>query len=174
MTLRRNGSQQASRTCMRRMTSIDTQRPKASRLAPTAGDTPVPLPNPREKMEGRSASSLRDIQTSRTFLRACGYLWFRTQPGDCAVAVDHLGQRHRGASLARGIRAILVVRDLWVTWSGHRLHDLTLGLGHRRSYGRKDAEMEHQTTHDTTPGSPKPLGTRGAKVADTVGRAQRR
>jgi membrane protein len=34
-----------------------------------------------------------------------------------------------------------------------------------------DAEMEHQTAHDTTEGPPKPLGRRGAQVADTVGRA---
>jgi membrane protein len=31
-----------------------------------------------------------------------------------------------------------------------------------------DAEMEHQTAHDTTAGPPKPLGDRGAKMADTV------
>lgn len=35
-----------------------------------------------------------------------------------------------------------------------------------------DAEMEHQTARDTTTGSPKPLGARGARVADTVGAAQ--
>lgn len=35
-----------------------------------------------------------------------------------------------------------------------------------------DAEMEHQTARDTTTGSPAPIGTRGARVADTVG-AQR-
>jgi membrane protein len=35
-----------------------------------------------------------------------------------------------------------------------------------------DAEMEHQTTRDTTTGSPKPMGTRGAHMADTVGAAQ--
>ena len=34
-----------------------------------------------------------------------------------------------------------------------------------------DAEMEHQTARDTTTGSPKPLGSRGAQVADTVGKA---
>jgi membrane protein len=34
-----------------------------------------------------------------------------------------------------------------------------------------DAEMEHQTTRDTTTGPPKPLGRRGAQMADTVGRA---
>jgi membrane protein len=32
-----------------------------------------------------------------------------------------------------------------------------------------DAEMEHQTARDTTTGSPKPLGTRGAGMADTLG-----
>jgi membrane protein len=35
-----------------------------------------------------------------------------------------------------------------------------------------DAEMEHQTAHDTTTGEPKPMGARGAKVADTVGTPQ--
>jgi membrane protein len=34
-----------------------------------------------------------------------------------------------------------------------------------------DAEMEHQTARDTTPGAPKPIGSRGAQVADTVGKA---
>ncbi|MBV9561981.1 MAG: YihY/virulence factor BrkB family protein [Bradyrhizobium sp.] len=32
-----------------------------------------------------------------------------------------------------------------------------------------NAEMEHQTIRDTTTGAPKPLGTRGARMADTVG-----
>lgn len=35
-----------------------------------------------------------------------------------------------------------------------------------------DAEMEHQTVRDTTTGAPKPMGVRGAKMADTVGAAQ--
>jgi membrane protein len=35
-----------------------------------------------------------------------------------------------------------------------------------------DAEIEHQTARDTTTGHPKPLGRRGAKMADTVGAAQ--
>jgi membrane protein len=34
-----------------------------------------------------------------------------------------------------------------------------------------DAEMEHQTARDTTSGTPKAMGARGAKMADTVGRA---
>jgi len=35
-----------------------------------------------------------------------------------------------------------------------------------------NAEMEHQTARDTTEGAPKPLGRRGAVMADTVGRAR--
>jgi membrane protein len=35
-----------------------------------------------------------------------------------------------------------------------------------------DAEMEHQTLRDSTIGRPKPLGARGATMADTVGAAQ--
>jgi membrane protein len=34
-----------------------------------------------------------------------------------------------------------------------------------------NAEMEHQTVEDTTVGEPQPLGTRGAKMADSVGSA---
>ncbi len=35
-----------------------------------------------------------------------------------------------------------------------------------------NAEMEHQTARDTTTGRPKPLGIRGAKMADSVGAAR--
>ena len=35
-----------------------------------------------------------------------------------------------------------------------------------------DAEMEHQTVRDTTATAPKPMGQRGATMADTVGAAQ--
>ena len=35
-----------------------------------------------------------------------------------------------------------------------------------------NAETEHQTTRDTTEGEPRPLGQRGAKMADSVGSAQ--
>ena len=34
-----------------------------------------------------------------------------------------------------------------------------------------DAEMEHQTARDTTEGKPRPMGARGARMADTVGEA---
>ncbi|MDU6376284.1 MAG: YihY/virulence factor BrkB family protein, partial [Bradyrhizobium sp.] len=35
--------------------------------------------------------------------------------------------------------------------------------------GELDAELEHQTLRDTTTGPEKPLGARGATMADTVG-----
>ncbi|HEY8565894.1 MAG TPA: YhjD/YihY/BrkB family envelope integrity protein [Beijerinckiaceae bacterium] len=38
--------------------------------------------------------------------------------------------------------------------------------------GEINAEMEHQTAHDTTEGAHKPLGTRGARMADTVAPAK--
>jgi membrane protein len=37
-----------------------------------------------------------------------------------------------------------------------------------------NSEIEHQTAVDTTDGVPKPLGLRGATMADTVGEAQAR
>lgn len=38
--------------------------------------------------------------------------------------------------------------------------------------GEVNAEMEHQTARDTTEGKPKPLGSRGATMADQVGKAR--
>lgn len=38
--------------------------------------------------------------------------------------------------------------------------------------GQLNAEIEHQTKVDTTIGAPKPMGKRGATMADTVGEAQ--
>jgi membrane protein len=35
--------------------------------------------------------------------------------------------------------------------------------------GEINSELEHQTKKDTTTGRPKPMGNRGAKMADTVG-----
>jgi membrane protein len=34
-----------------------------------------------------------------------------------------------------------------------------------------NAELEHQTTIDTTTGAPEPMGNRGAFMADTLGKA---
>ena len=38
--------------------------------------------------------------------------------------------------------------------------------------GELNAEIEHQTAHDSTVGSEKPLGERGAVMADTIGAAR--
>ena len=38
--------------------------------------------------------------------------------------------------------------------------------------GQMNAEIEHQTARDSTEGRPKPLGSRGAMMADHVGKAQ--
>jgi membrane protein len=38
--------------------------------------------------------------------------------------------------------------------------------------GEVNAEMEHQTARDTTQGGSRPLGSRGAMMADHVGEAQ--
>jgi len=35
-----------------------------------------------------------------------------------------------------------------------------------------NAELEHQTAKDTTIGAEKPIGSRGAHVADTIGAAR--
>jgi membrane protein len=35
-----------------------------------------------------------------------------------------------------------------------------------------NAEIEHQTARESTTGPPKPLGRRGAKMADTIGPAK--
>jgi membrane protein len=34
-----------------------------------------------------------------------------------------------------------------------------------------NSEIEHQTSRDSTTGKPEPMGSRGAHVADTVGKA---
>jgi membrane protein len=38
--------------------------------------------------------------------------------------------------------------------------------------GELNAEIEHQTAHDSTIGAEKPLGERGAVMADTIGAAR--
>jgi membrane protein len=38
--------------------------------------------------------------------------------------------------------------------------------------GELNAEIEHQTARDSTPGRPKPMGKRGARMADTLGAPQ--
>lgn len=53
----------------------------------------------------------------------------------------------------------------FITWAW--LSSMVLLLG-----AELNSEIEHQTGRDTTTGAPKPLGTRGAVMADTIGEAQ--
>jgi len=97
------------------------------------------------------------------------------------MAMDHLGQRARDHNMARSFGPVLLVRsefrklqqDLWLARGSYRLHDLDLAVHHRGS-GRRAArcEIEHQTARQSTSGPSKPLGARGAKMADTIGPAQ--
>jgi len=48
-----------------------------------------------------------------------------------------------------------------------RTPDAAIGFG-----GLADSVVEHQTAKDTTVGAEKPLGARGATMADTVGAVQ--
>ena len=53
---------------------------------------------------------------------------------------------------------------------GHPIDDMAMDLRNCYTAGRRaKCRMEHQTIRDTTTGKPKPLGMRGAKMADTVG-----
>ena len=106
-------------------------------------------------------------------------LW--AQSGDGASAVAHLGQCDPRSAPDRSSRRLLLVRSElrkvqrtcgslgavigFMTWPWISAIVTLLGA-------EIDAEMEHQTTRDTTSGASKPLGTRGARVADTVGSAQ--
>ena len=90
------------------------------------------------------------------------------------------GERRGGGSLARRLVAVLVVRrplrqlqqDLRFAGGGDRVHDVDLDLDdHRIAVAPGECRDGHQTAEDTTVGEPKSLGTRGAKMADTVGAA---
>ncbi len=86
--------------------------------------------------------------------------------------------RRRGSG--RSLRRLLLVRlaagrlcrHLRVPGHGRRLHDLAVAvLDHHPHGGELNAELEHQTARDTTMWHPKPLGARGAVMADNVGPA---
>src|SRR5262245_16541485 len=89
----------------------------------------------------------------------------------------HFGHAH----LACGIDASLLVhadlhrlqRHLWLPWCRHWTNDVALGVGDHCPNGAElNSEIEHQTARDSTTGPEKPLGQRGAVMADTVGAAQ--
>ena len=89
-----------------------------------------------------------------------------------------MGQRLGRVALADSVDGILLVcgelrflqRHVRLAWRGHRFHDwmwlstIVVLLG-----AKVNAELEHQTAQDTTEGADKPMGTRGAQMADSVG-----
>src|SRR5216684_3458180 len=81
---------------------------------------------------------------------------FRRRSGDDLVA-------HRlGAAFAVCRKIRYLQQDLRLAWRGRGAADVVL-LG-----AELNAEMEHQTARDTTDRPRKPMGRRGAYVADTV------
>jgi len=97
------------------------------------------------------------------------------------MAMDHLGQCARHHNMARSFGPVLLVRgefrhlqqDLWLARGDHRLYDLDLAVIFVVLVGAQlNAEIEHQTARQSTSGPSKPLGARGAKMADTIGAAQ--
>src|SRR5271154_5910048 len=119
-------------------------------------------------------------------VRACHnsfsrFLQIRSKPDRAAMAVGYLGERIRCDRMARGFSPVLMVRgELWhynktygslgavigfMTWIWISIIVVLVGA-------KLNAEMEHQTIRESTIGQPKPLGKRGARMADTVGATQ--
>ena len=105
-------------------------------------------------------------------------LW--TKPPIGKVALGVLGQHGSGRAVDSYIHAVLLVCELRKLQSPLRLTWYRVGfmvwiwlsvvvilIG-----AELNAEMEHQTARDTTEGVEKPLGMRGAVMADRVGPAQ--
>ena len=96
------------------------------------------------------------------------------------MALGVLGQHGSGRAVDSNIHAVLLVCELRelqsplrLTRYRCRLHGLDLVSVVVILIGAElNAEMEHQTARDTTEGVEKPLGMRGAVVADRVGPAQ--
>ena len=97
------------------------------------------------------------------------------------MAVGHLGERDCRRDLDWGLAAAVLVcrqfRHLQATYGSLGavisfmvwmwLSTIVVLLG-----AEFNAEMEHQTAKDTTKGRPKPMGGRGAKMADKLGEAR--
>ena len=95
------------------------------------------------------------------------------------MAVDHLGQRRR--------RNRLVVVSILFSWYAENFGSYNKTYGSLGAaiglmtwmwvssivilFGAElNSEIEHQTAKDSTVGGGKPLGARGAKMADSVGK----
>jgi hypothetical protein len=63
-------------------------------------------------------------------------------------------------------------RHVWVTGSSHRHDDVDVVSAIVILFGAQlNSEIEHQTVKDSTVEHDKPIGARGAVMADTVGKA---
>ena len=97
------------------------------------------------------------------------------------MAVDNVGQRIRRDRMPDRLVCLLIYTSHFgsynktygslgavfgfMTWIWLSVMVILLGA-------ELDAEMEHRTARDTTSGAPKPMGARGAKMADTMGQAK--
>ena len=97
-----------------------------------------------------------------------------------AGPLDYARQFDGGFSLGRDVSDIFLASQLCrelhsnirCTRRSHWFDDVDVAFRrHCLSWSKARREIEHQTAEDTTVGTPKPLGSRGAVMADTVGRA---
>ena len=115
-------------------------------------------------------------------LRAGVPLPIRPKPDGAAVAMGDLGERDRRRYLDCGLAAaVLVCRQfrhlqchLRIARGRDRLHGVDVALDHRGPGGRARSTRRWSTRprKDTTEGRPKPMGARGAQMADEVGEAR--
>jgi hypothetical protein len=96
------------------------------------------------------------------------------------VAVAHAWQHGRRLGVGHRFDALLLVRcsvqqlqqTLRLSGRHDRLHDMDLAIDFIILLGAAlNAETEHQTARDNTLGPPKPMGARGATMADHFGKS---
>ena len=134
-----------------------------------------------DRRHARSSHAVIDLMQDRPHVGARLHLLLRAKPAGAALALDHVGKCLRRRSLACRFRPILLVHgefrqlqpNIWLAWSDHRIMTWLWISAIAVLFGAEvDAEMEHQTARDNTEGSPKPMGARGAEMADTMGSAK--
>ena len=107
-------------------------------------------------------------------------LW--SEPRQSELEMGDAGRHRCRSALACRVDAVLLVRvefrqlqrDLRLARRRDRLHDVDLDFVDRGSdwAPRSTPRVEHQTAKDTTEGPRKPMGARGAQMADTLGPAK--
>lgn len=102
----------------------------------------------REKAKWKWVSAGAIIASVLWALASAGFSWYATNFGDFNKTYGSFGA--------------IIVLMMWFYISS-----FVILLG-----GEVNAELEHQTKRDSTDGEPKPMGNRGAHMADTVGAAK--